>query len=81
MEKFSEYNMIVEEIDRNMPRFSAGNLTDFMKMLSSLNVTTVYVEPYEDGSRYLNFYFVRNNVQWQCDVSLKVSVFGSYSIH
>ena len=81
MKEFSEFNLVVKEIDRSRSRIHSGNLTEFKEILSYLNITTVYVEPYNVDSRYLKFYYERNGVQWQCDIELRVSMFGTYTIN
>ena len=56
--ELSDYDLVIDEMERDVPRFSVGNFSIFLKNLDKWNITTVYVEPYSDSSSNLVFYYI-----------------------
>jgi len=56
--ELSDYEIVIKEKERDVPRFNVGNFSIFLNRLGEWNITTVYVEPYSDSSSNLNFYYI-----------------------
>jgi hypothetical protein len=77
---FSDYDLEVMEMDREVTDFNAGNITQFKNLLVTLNVSKVYVEPYSDSSTHFTFFFIRYEKYWRASVSLEYYGLCQYQV-
>jgi len=65
--EFADFDLEVGEREKGVTRFQLENITVFMNRIVSLNISKVYVEPYDSGTD-LTFYFIRNGNYWTANV-------------
>ena len=65
--EFADYDLEVREREKGVTRFQLENITVFKNRIVSLNISKVYVEPYDSGND-LTFYFIRNGKYWTTHV-------------
>ena len=56
--ELSDYDLVIDEMESDVPRFNVGNFSLFLNRLDEWNITTVYVEPYSDSSSNLVLYYI-----------------------
>ncbi len=71
LQGFSGYDLEVMEMNRTLPDFNAGALTSFKDMTTRLNITKIYITPYNDKTTSFIIYFQRNNIIWKTTVNLR----------
>lgn len=80
MAEFSEFDLVVAEMDRSVSVFIVGDLALFKKRLIEYDITTVYVEPYSDLDRHFTFYYIRMNKYYKTHVTIQSCGLCQYKI-